>query len=192
MERTMVIKNTTVLTNEESIQEIAAFGRRYYYKKYIFPCVLAVLGGIAIAVLASQGNGVDVMVIGIAFLVLSLFLVGLNTYSVLTIAKKTRKRNPKIAEFGMIHQFTFREESFSLQVKIGDTTSKVEYPYVNLKKIVEYDDRFCFIVGDMDFYTCKKTGFASLKEVDVFLYGLSKHKIKVKKKTTPSEKKKSV
>ncbi|MDE7263460.1 MAG: hypothetical protein K2N64_02195 [Anaeroplasmataceae bacterium] len=184
----MVIKNTTILTNEESIQEIAAFGRKYYYKKYIFPGILAILGCIAIAVLASQGNGIDVMVVGIAFLILSLFLIGLNTYSVLTVVKKTRKRNPKIEEFGMIHSFTFREESFSLQVKIGDSTTKVEYPYLNLKRIVEYDDYFCFIVGDMDFYTCKKSGFSSPKEVDVFLYGLSKHKIKVKKKLSKTKK----
>ncbi|MDE7385493.1 MAG: hypothetical protein K2M84_07030, partial [Anaeroplasmataceae bacterium] len=55
-------------------------------------------------------------------------------------------------------------------------------PYNALKKIIEYDDKICFIIGENDFYICKKENFASKKEMEIFFYGLAKHKTKIKKK----------
>lgn len=183
----MVIKNITKLTGEEAIEEITKYARKYYYKKYIFSGILAILGAIVIGIVASQGNSIDTMVIGLLFLSFALVLILINTYSILTLKKRTYKKNPQIVEHGMTNSFTFKEESFFLQVKIGDKISKVEYPYNTLKKIIEYDDKICFIIGDNDFYICKKENFSSLKEMEIFFYGLEKHKTKIKKKLSQAE-----
>lgn len=178
----MIIKNTTVFSGEEAIEEISNYARKYYYKKYIFACILGVLGAIIVGIVAAQGNSIDTMVIGLLFLAFAIVLVLINTYSIFTTEKRTKKKNPQIVEHGMVNSFTFKEESFSLQVKIGDKVSKLEYPYQALKKIVEYDDKICFIVSDNDFYSCKKENFSSQKELEVFFYGLTKHKTKIQKK----------
>ncbi|MDE6241672.1 MAG: hypothetical protein K2M08_04520 [Anaeroplasmataceae bacterium] len=178
----MIIKNVTYLTSEEAIEEIAEFSKKYFYKKYIFSGILAILGGIIIGIVSAQGNSVDTMVIGILFLSFAAILTLINTYSIVTIKKRVKKKNPKIVEYGMLSTFTFKEESFSLQVKVGEKVSKLEYPYNALKKIIEYDEKICFIIGENDFYICKKENFASKKEMEIFFYGLAKHKTKIKKK----------
>lgn len=180
----MVISNVTKFSGEEAIEEIAEYARKYYYKKYIFSGILAILGAVVIAIVAAQGNSIDTMVIGILFLSFALILILINTYSILTIKKRTYKKNPQIVQHGMTNSFIFKEESFSLSVKIGDKVSKVEYPYGALKKIIEYDDKICFIIGDNDFYTCKKDSFSSTKEMELFFFGLAKHKTKIKKKVS--------
>ncbi|MDE6414266.1 MAG: hypothetical protein K2K48_02530 [Anaeroplasmataceae bacterium] len=180
----MIIKNITSLTGEEAIEEIAEFSKKYYYKKYIFAGILAILGAIVIGIVAAQGNSIDTMVIGILFLSLAVVLVLINTYSIFTLKKRSMKKNPQIMQHGMHCTFTFKEESFSLQIKIGDKITKVEYPYNALQKIIEYDDKICFIIGENNFYTCKKENFSSLKEMEIFFYGLAKHKTKIKKKLT--------
>ncbi|MCM1131420.1 MAG: hypothetical protein NC310_04575 [Roseburia sp.] len=178
----MVIKNITIFSGDEAIEEISNYAKRQYYKKYIFSGILGVLGIIVISLIATQGNSIDTMVIGLLFLAFAIILVLINTYSIVSIKKRIRKRNPQIVEHGMINSFIFKEESFSLQVKIGDKVSKLEYPYQALKKIIEYDDRICFIITDNDFYACKKTNFSSQKELEQFFYGLTKHKTKIQKK----------
>lgn len=184
----MVIKNTSIFSGEEAIEEISNYARKYYYKKYIFAGILGVLGAIVISIVAAQGNSMDTMVIGLLFLIFAIVLVLINTYSIFTMEKRTKKKNPQIVEHGMINSFTFKEESFSLQVIIGDKVSKLEYPYQALKKIVEYDNKICFVITDNDFYTCKKENFSSLKELDVFFYGLMKHKTKIQKKLSKEKK----
>ncbi|MDE6660378.1 MAG: YcxB family protein [Anaeroplasmataceae bacterium] len=184
----MVIKNTTHITGEEAIEIIVNYSKSYYYKKYIFSVIMAVLGSIIIGIVAAQGNSIDTMVIGILFLSFAVILALINTYSIFTLKKRTHKKNPNLVEHGMENAFTFKEESFLLQVKIGDKVSKVEYPYNALSRIIEYEDQIYFVLGDNDFYVCKKDSFKSPKELEVFFYGLAKHKTKIKKKLTKEKK----
>lgn len=184
----MVIKNTTILSGEEAIEDITRYAKKYYLRKFIFPIILAVFGIIIVSIVAASGNSADTMVIGFLFFSFAIALILINTYSIFTMEKRTRKKNPQIVENGITNSFTFKEESFSLHVKIGNKVSKLDYFYKALKKIVEYDDRIIFIITDNDFYTCKKANFSSLKEMEIFFYGLSKHKIKIQKKLSQEKK----
>ena len=177
----MIIKNTTVLTGEEAIHETAVFGRKTYYKKFIFPSILMVLGVIVI-IITFQSDSRTSLLMGALFLVFSSFLCFMNLYAICTIKKRTKKKNPKLLELGMKNEFIFKEESFSLCVTVGTKSSKLEYPYQNIKSIVEYEDKILFLISENEFYSCKKDSFASQKELDLFFYGLNKHQIKIKNK----------
>lgn len=177
----MIIKNLTILTGEEAIIDIITAQRKAYAKKYIFAVVLLILGLFAITILAIQGNGIDAMVVSLLFIFLGLIFAAINTYNILTLRKKTIKNNQKILEYGISYTFIFREESFSLIIKSGSTTNKMEYSYFDLKKIIEREATIDFVFADNNYYSCKKDSFTSPKELEQFFYGLSKHKIKFKR-----------
>ncbi|MDE7161947.1 MAG: hypothetical protein K2N65_04225 [Anaeroplasmataceae bacterium] len=178
----MIIKNTTHFTGEEAVEEISKYSKKVYYKKFIFPSILFVFGIIAVIIVAQQDNPANTFLLGALFILFAGILFLFNLFSLLTIKKRTCKKNPKLVEFGMKNEFTFKEESFTLHSSIGEETTKMEYPYMNIKKIEEYDTEILFWITDTSFYSCKKDAFPSEKELDVFFYGLEKHKIKIKKK----------
>lgn len=177
----MVIKNTTVYTGEEVVNEIVQYGRKSFYKKFIFPSILLILGAIVILI-TFQGDSKTSLMMGSLFLIFAGILFLMNVVSIFTLRKKTQKRNPEILKFGMKNDFTFKEESFILLVTIGTKTTKLEYFYKDIKRIIEFDEKLLFMITDTDFYSCKKETFHSKKELDLFFYGLEKHKIKIKKK----------
>lgn len=183
----MIIKNTTILSKEEAIDEICKLSLKYYLKKYIFTAVLAIFGIIIIAVVAAQGNSTNTQVVGYLFLAFAGMLFLMNTYLIMTLRRRTIKKNPAIAEYGMVNVFTFKEESFSLQVKIGSSTNKIELPYTELKGMIEYDEKICFKIADTEAYICKKDCFSSKRDLDLFFYGLNKHKTKIKKRLSQSK-----
>ena len=186
----MIIKNTTILTGEEAIEELSKYSKVHYMKKFIFPSILLFLGILVIIIVSRQENATNTILLGTLFMSFAAVLALMNFISILTIKGRTKKKNPKLMECGMKNAFTFKEESFILHVSVGEETSKMEYPYKNIKKIVEYDSEILFWITDNDFYICKKDFFASKKEMDVFFYGLEKHKIKVKKRMTKTKEEK--
>lgn len=177
----MVIKNTTIYTGEEVVEEIVHFGRKSFYKKFIFPSILLILGAIVVLITFQSDSRTSLMM-GLLFLIFSCILILMNVISIITLRKRTKKKNPELLKFGMKNDFTFKEESFILLVTIGTKTTKLEYFYKDIKRIIEYDEKILFLITDADFYSCRKDTFHSPKELDVFFYGLEKHKIKVKKK----------
>ncbi len=185
----LIIKNTTVLSSEEAIHRITELSRKYYYKKYIFSGILMVLGLTILLISVFVKSANDSNIIGYLFLAFGFILTGINTLSILTIQKKIKKQNPGIMEYGMVNSFTFKEESFQLQVKIGASVNKLEYPYNELKSITETDEYITFAISSLEAYLCKKDAFQSKKELEVFFYGLAKHKTKVKKKMSKNTRK---
>ena len=170
----MILKNTTILSGEEAIEEIVLTSKKYYYKKYIFSGLLLLVGIITLAVVLSLGNEQDSTILGYLFIAFG--------YSIASIKRRTQKQNPALAEKGLTNSFTFKEESFQLLVKIGSKVNRIEYPYTALKQIIEHEDRISFVISALEIYICKKSAFQNPKDVEQFFYGLSKHKIKVKKK----------
>ena len=178
----MILKNTTILSGEEAIEEIVLTSKKYYYKKYIFSGLLLLVGIITLAVVLSLGNEQDSTILGYLFIAFGFSLAAINTYSIASIKRRTQKQNPALAEKGLTNSFTFKEESFQRLVKIGSKVNRIEYPYTALKQIIEHEDRISFVISALEIYICKKSAFQNPKDVEQFFYGLSKHKIKVKKK----------
>lgn len=178
----MVIQNKTVLSGEEVFQSLLKASKKNYRLKFIL-CISLTVISIAILLLSLvSSNPADNLVIGFAFLIITILYFLVNLISYLRIPAKIRKTNKVILEQGMQNDFTFKEESFSLITRSADKQEKYEYPYSNLNKIVELDEIILFKLSATEIFICKKNGFQTPKEMDVFFYGLGKHKIKVKKK----------
>ena len=64
----MILKNTTILSGEEAIEEIVLTSKKYYYKKYIFSGLLLLVGIITLAVVLSLGNEQDSTILGYLFI----------------------------------------------------------------------------------------------------------------------------
>ncbi len=178
----MVIQNKTVLSGEEVYQSLIKASKKNYRFKFIFCTTLAVISIVILLLSMVSSNQADNLVIGFAFLIVTVLYLLVTLFSFFRVPAKIRKTNASIIQQGMQNDFTFKEESFSLITRSGDKTEKYEYSYTNLNKIVELDEAILFNLSATEIFICKKNGFKTPKEMNVFFYGLSKHKIKVKKK----------
>lgn len=178
----MVIQNKTVLSGEEVYQSLLKASKKNYRFKFIFCAVLAVISVVILLLSMVSSNQADNLVIGFAFLIITVLYLLVTLISFFRIPAKLRKTNESILQQGIQNDFTFKEESFSLITHSADKTEKYEYTYSNLNKIVELEEVILFNLSATEIFICKKNGFKTPKEMDVFFYGLSKHKIKVKKK----------
>lgn len=184
----MVIHNKTVLSGEEVYNSLIASSRKNYFSKFAFSFAL-VLVGAAIAFISFFINQSDSMTIGFLFLGVGVLYTLMTLISYFRLPAKLQKNNSEVIANGMINNFTFKEESFQLHSLIGTHTAKFDFKYEELYKIIEYDETIVFMLSKSDLFICKKECFASLKEMSVFFYGLSKHKIKIKQKLSkPSAK----
>lgn len=171
------------LSKEEAVASLVKISRRNYAFRFIYPLILLVFG-IVILILSLQNS--DQYLSGSVFIVLAGLIAAYNAYCMIRLPHQVVKKNKELAEYGMVNEFTLKEESFSLVSKIGDQVSKYTAEYQQLKKIVEEDDVLLFMVSSTDVFIAKKDGFQTKKELDIFLYGLSKHQIKVKKRKSKS------
>ena len=178
----MVIKNETVLTGEEVFTFLVKSTKKTFYSKFIFIISIGLIGLFIIISSLLTETTIDSLVIGCIFLFFDLLLLGMNVVGYIRVPKKIKINNQDVTELGMINNFTFKEQSFILAVTIGSRTTKIESEYKELSKIIEKDDRILFMLTNTEAFICKKSGFASLKELELFFYGLDKHKIKIKKK----------
>lgn len=178
----MIINNVTTLSSEEAINELVNVERKSYLKKYVFTALLTILGLIVVIYIAIAGEKIDSIIVGILFLIFGIFLTFINTYYILSMKKRIIKKNPLLIDNGLTYSFTFKEESFIVNIIIGKESKKLEYSYKELKKIYEKDGSIYFILIDNTYYRCKIDSFKDKKELELFYYGLSKHKTKYKRK----------
>ncbi len=178
----MIINNVTTLSGEEAINELVNVERKSYFKKYIFTALLTFLGLSLVIYIAIAGEKIDSIIVGILFLIFGSLLTIINTYYILSMKKRIIKKNPLLLNNGLIYSFIFKEESFTVNVIISKENKKLEYSYKELKKIYEHDGSVYFILIDNTYYRCKIDSFKNKKELEQFFYGLSKHKIKYKRK----------
>lgn len=183
----MVIQNKTVLSGKEVYSSLLKTSRKAFMSKFIFTGVLTLIGLITVILVLSTNNATDSLVIGFMFLTIAILYGAMALISFGRLPSKIKKQNFEIVQNGMINKFTFKEESFQLTTVSGDKSEKYEYRYEELKKIVEEDQQILFYLSASTMLFCKKDGFSTPKEMDVFFYGLSKHKIKIKKKLSEKE-----
>lgn len=178
----MVIKNTTVLSGEEVKKSLIKITKKNYYKRFIIVGILAIFGTLILMLSMNNDALSNPFTTGFLFLGFAMVFAIYNCISLAFISRKVVRKNGIVTTAGMTNNFTFKEESFQLIVKINSSSSKIEMPYSNLKKIINLEDRILFMLSASDIFIAKKDGFSSSKEVDIFFYGLQKHKIKVKNK----------
>lgn len=179
----MIINNVTTLSSKEAINELVSVERKSYFKKYIFTALITILGLSLVIYIAIEGKKIDSIIVGILFLIFGSLLTIINTYYIFSTRKRIIKKNPLLSENGLTYSFIFKEESFTVNIIIGKDNKKLEYSYKELKKIYEHDGSIYFILIDNTYYRCKIDSFNNKKELELFYYGLSKHKIKYKRKT---------
>ena len=163
-------------------KSLLSIARKGYLSRFIFAAALAVFGIIIVIVVASTGNGTDTLVTGVLFLIFAFIFVLINIISLIKLPKKIAKRNSDVIAAGMVNDFVFKEESFTLSSTIAGKTSKFTGKYNELNKIVEEENQILFVLGQTEIFVCKKSGFENPKEMNIFFYGLSKHKTKIKSK----------
>ena len=180
----MVIHNSTVLKPEEALESLIKISKRNFLNRYIYSGFLLVFGILIIIMSFTEENFVQSLSIGGVFFVIAAAFLIYNFVSIKKLPVTVQKKNPEVAELGITNIFTFKEESFFVKCQVGKKETKFESKYSDLSKIIEEDDRILFMVNQTDVLICKKDGFKSGKELDLFFYGLSKHKIKIKDKKT--------
>ncbi|MDE5715454.1 MAG: hypothetical protein K2I42_04900 [Anaeroplasmataceae bacterium] len=178
----MVVRNETKLSAKEAYDSLIQITRKNYYSRYIFFMLVFIFGIVIVSVSAFNKNATDTMVIGFIFIIVAILFVAMNVTTILRTPKMVRKKNAEIEANGVFNSFIFKEESFLLNININQKITKLDLPYTSLKKIIEYDDKILFMLSPTEVFICKKDGFNSLKEMEVFFYGLAKHKTKIKKK----------
>lgn len=180
----MVIKNKTILNGQEVFNSLLKASKKSYISKFIFSAFILVIGTVIVSI-AIPMKQTDSITIGVMFLMVGFMYFLMNIISFFRLDKKIRKNSNAVVTSGMTNEFTFKEESFQLTTRIDNQTARFENKYDELHKIIEYDDEIIFMLTKTDLFICKKSGFSSPKEMDVFFYGLAKHKTKIKKKLTP-------
>lgn len=184
----MVVKNETRLTANEAYDSLIKITRKNYRSRYIFFLFIMIFGIIIVTVSAINKNSTDTMVIGFIFMIVAILFLAMNITTILRTPKMVKKKNSNIEPDGILNSFTFKEESFLLNITIKQKVTRLDLPYTSLKKIIEYDDKIIFMLSSTEIFICKKDGFKSSKEMEVFFYGLAKHKTKIIKKISKTKK----
>lgn len=178
----MIIHNTTILKPEEALESLKKISKRNYLTRYIYSGFLLIFGILIMIMSFTEEDFVQSITIGGVFFAIAAAFLIYNFVSIKKLPQTVAKKNPEVAEQGITNVFTFKEESLIAKCFVGGHESKFEGKYVELNKIIEEDDRILFMVNSTDVLICKKDGFKNEKEMSLFFYGLSKHKIKIKDK----------
>ena len=182
----MIIYNTTKFDGAEIKKSILADNKYKLIKQLIIFGVLFILGSILLVLGLLYETTETVFTMGIGLVIFSILYFLFSLLKTLKERKNVDKNFEYEINNTLIYEYTFREEKFILNIKMGDRTSKLELFYNSLKRIVNTSDQIIFVVSNMDAYKCKKDGFKTKKEEELFFFGLKKHNIKIKDKTNKS------
>ena len=117
--------------------------------------------------------GAVISAIGVAFVIY--VIVDLKM-----MRKRVEKNNPEIIKTGILYNFTFKENSVSIEAKIGEKNKNLKYSYMYLKGIYEYNDGYEIIFNESDSIYVLKSGFESEKMEEFFRKNITTTKKKIK------------
>ena len=132
----MVIHNNTYLSPEEALDVLEKVSKKNYSYRYVYALLLFIFG-IAIMLLSfTEDDFTRSLTIGGSFFGIGVLFLIYNIISIKRIPKEIKKSNPLVLEDGIVNEFIFKEESFSVKCKIGSINNKYEYKYNELSKII--------------------------------------------------------
>lgn len=175
----MVVQNVTKLSGDEVLNLLIRVSKPVYYKRFIYGGVLCIFAIVIYVLTFFAGNATNSATIAALFFSLAMVFMIFNLFSLIRLPKTIRKQNRNATSIGMVNRFVFKEESFKCTTEIGVESSKFEYAYLDLKKIIVEKEIILLKISSSDVIFVKKEGFSSLKEMELFFFGLSKHQIKV-------------
>ena len=179
----MIVENKTYVSKEHIYSKIKTNFNKRIYVKYIYIFLLIIIGIAVIIMAIRNGSPLDSIIIGCLFLICSLIFLYINIKNMLEVPKNIEKKFSDFIKFDNLNCFFFKEESMSLNIIINNKNYKLEEKYCNFKRIIDYNNVILFIPKNSEyFYVCDKDGFKNKKELELFYYGLRKHKIKIKVK----------
>ncbi|MBQ9900061.1 MAG: hypothetical protein IJM36_02905 [Acholeplasmatales bacterium] len=175
----MVVKNRTELSGEKTTEILLKSASRDQRKKYLYVLVIFVIGilSLVIGLIIKEANvitmGAVISAIGVAFVIY--VIVDLKM-----MRKRVEKNNPEIIKTGILYNFTFKENSVSIEAKIGEKNKNLKYSYMYLKGIYEYNDGYEIIFNESDSIYVLKSGFESEKMEEFFRKNITTTKKKIK------------
>lgn len=160
---------------KKAVASLVKISRRNYAFRFIYPLILLVFG-IVILILSLQNS--DQYLSGSVFIVLAGLIAAYNAYCMIRLPHQVVKKNKELAEYGMVNEFTLKEESFSLVSKIGDQVSKYTAEYQQLKKSSKKTMSFCLWLVPPMFSLPRKTVSKRKKNWISFYTGFPNIKLK--------------
>lgn len=174
----MVVTNKTELTKEEMLSSLVVQTKKAQNSKFLLSGILFVCGVIlTISSLINPNN--SYISIGITLIIFSLFYIGFAIINIIKAPKNLEKQNADILDNPMSYEYTFKEQSFQVNIHAANKNSKLPYKYSNIKKIYEYENRFEFKLDDNLLLFIHKSGFAQEKGLDFFKKNILLNKKKI-------------
>lgn len=178
----MVVKNKTILTKEEVITEVTSTAKRDYTSRYILSLVCVVFG-VLLLILGLSNTDSSTNTFAYIFLAIGIAYIVLTLIQSARLPKKIRKEHEN--DEGITFEFLFKEQSANITILENGKRKKIEYPYIEFKRIIEREDSYQFRV-DQCIIVAKKSGFENKRMEDFFVSNVKKNKkakIKLLKKS---------
>ena len=175
----MVIKNVTKFQKEEIKKSILDENMWDFTKRLMLIAFFFLVGLFVIIFNFNNSQDSLYFTLGFGFMIFAVFSFFYHAYKLNKMKKNIDKDFELEFTHGIVYEYSFHEEKFGLTIKVGNKISKMEAFYKGLKKILNYEEVIVFVLANGQAYKCKKKNFNSLKEEELFFYGLKKHDIKV-------------
>ena len=124
-------------------------------------------------------DGIETTIAGIIFLVIDLVALIFSILQFINVPKYIEKQNPYVNCDEILYKYTFKEQSFILEITTDKKKMKGEYSYPNIKKVLSDDKRYKLIMKDNVVFYIDKNGFTIDKGIEFFLKDLQLHKVKI-------------
>lgn len=174
----MIVYNNTKLEKEEALSNLIKQAKYQHIYKFITSSIV-LLCGIGILIYGYVANDKIYEITGYLFLAFGLALVLYTIYTFVKIPKAVVKTNQEICEYGADYSFTFKEQSFQVVIVSNSKKLKYSYKYTDIKKILEYSNKYIFKLADNYVLYIFKNGFESPKAEEFFRRNLSINKKKI-------------
>ncbi len=177
----MVVHNKTNLDKEEMLSSLIKTTKKGQLGKFIISTIIF-LCAILLIIYGHMAKESNYLMVGYMFLAFSMVYYGIGLFTILRIPKKVLKQNKEAYEQGVIYDYTFKEQSFQVNVISLGKKTKLPYKYNDIKKILEYENRYEFRLSENLVLFIYKNGFDNPKMEEFFLKNLQKNKKKIKNK----------
>lgn len=181
----MIVYNVTKLEKEDALINMLKEARIQHIYKFI-TALIVVLCGAGILIYGYVDKNLIYKITGYLFLGIGLLMLLHAIYTFIKLPKAIIKANPEICENGGEYSFTFKEQSFQVVINSLSKKMKYNYKYSDIKKILEYDDKYILKLTDNYVLYVFKNGFDSSKSEEFFKRNLSINKKKIKDKRKKS------
>lgn len=178
----MISKNITILNKELVLANLVKATRKNTISKFVLAFIILALG-VAVMVTGITTNNTLYSILGAFFVACSIFYFVIATITFIRAPKDLLKSNPELNEGDISFNYLFKEGSIEVTSFSQNNKKKVtKYPYDQVKKIFEYENRYEIILKESQILFIFKDGFKEEKSEEIFKFNLEKNKKQIKSK----------